>query len=83
MLASSLICLEKSLLGLSLQATAFSRGSIEVGCIGRVILRKSLDLRCELMSELPIGTQHRHNGNIGVSNDIVGETQKDRIFCIL
>ena len=29
----SLICLEKSLLGLSLQATAFSRGSIDIGCI--------------------------------------------------
>ena len=47
--ASSLICLEKSLLGLSLQATTFSRGSIEVGCIGQVISRKALDLRCEFM----------------------------------
>ena len=78
--ASSLICLEKSLLGLSLQAIAFSRGSIEVGCIGRVILRKSLDLRCEFML---LYKKHRHHGNIGVSNDIVGDTQKDRIFCIL
>ena len=59
---SSLICLEKSLLGLSLQATAFSRGSIKVGCIGRVILRKSLDLRCESC----YCTKHQHHGSYGV-----------------
>ena len=27
--------------------------------------------------------QHRHDGSVGLSYDIVGDTQKDRIFCIV
>ena len=27
--------------------------------------------------------RHRHDGSIGMSCDIVGDTQKDRIFCIM